>query len=83
MAAGLTTVVDPTAASSYLRRCRGPSTKVDQYGNRLRAAADQGLLPVAPFVSRRARVKSARTQACGAATTAAMASSGRCVRSNS
>jgi len=48
--ASRTSVDDVTSAAAYLARCRQIPAYLDQYGARLRAAAQGGLLPVAPLV---------------------------------
>jgi uncharacterized protein (DUF885 family) len=49
--ASRTRVTDPAGAAAYLTRCRGLPAYLDQYTARLRAAARDGLLPVAPLVN--------------------------------
>jgi uncharacterized protein (DUF885 family) len=43
-------IIDAAGASAYLARCRGYATYLDQYTERLQAAARAGLQPVAPLV---------------------------------
>ena len=49
--ASRTTVTDAESATSYLARCRRLPAYLDQHAARLRTAARDGLLPVAPLVS--------------------------------
>jgi uncharacterized protein (DUF885 family) len=44
-------VADAASAAAYLTRCRLIPAYLDQHAARLRAAAQEGLLPVAPLVS--------------------------------
>ena len=46
-----TSVSDAESATAYLTRCRGIPAYLDQHAARLRTAAREGLLPVAPLVS--------------------------------
>jgi uncharacterized protein (DUF885 family) len=48
--AARTVLVDTTAAEAYLTRLRGSGAWLDQVGERLRAGASRGRLPVAPLV---------------------------------
>jgi uncharacterized protein (DUF885 family) len=48
--ASRTSVNDVDGAAAYLARCRRIPDYLDQHGARLRAAAQSGLLPVAPLV---------------------------------
>jgi uncharacterized protein (DUF885 family) len=47
--AARTVLVDPAAAEAYLVRLRHSGTWFDQIGERLRAGADRGRLPIAPL----------------------------------
>jgi uncharacterized protein (DUF885 family) len=47
--AARTVLVDPTAAEAFLTRMRGSGVWLDQIGERLRAGASRGRLPVAPL----------------------------------
>jgi uncharacterized protein (DUF885 family) len=47
--AARTVLVDPAAAEAYLSRLRRSGTWLDQVGDRLRAGAGKGRLPVAPL----------------------------------
>jgi uncharacterized protein (DUF885 family) len=47
--AARTVLVDPAAAEAYLTRLRGSVSYLDQLGERLRAGASRGRLPVAPL----------------------------------
>jgi uncharacterized protein (DUF885 family) len=49
--ASRTSVTDAESATAYLARCRGIPAYLDQHAARLRTAAREGLLPVAPLVS--------------------------------
>ena len=49
--ASRTSVSDPESAIAYLARCRQLPAYLDQHAERLRTAARDGLLPVAPLVS--------------------------------
>ena len=49
--ASRTSVSDPESATAYLARCRQLPVYLDQHAERLRTAAADGLLPVAPLVS--------------------------------
>jgi uncharacterized protein (DUF885 family) len=51
LTASRTSVTDPASALAYLARCRQIPLYLDQHAARLRAAAQDGLLPVAPLVS--------------------------------
>ena len=48
--AARTVLIDPAAAEAYLTRLRRSGTWLDQIGERLRAGAGKGRLPVAPLV---------------------------------
>jgi len=49
--AARTVLVDPAAAEAYLTRLRRSGTWLDQIGDRLRAGAAKGRLPVAPLAA--------------------------------
>jgi uncharacterized protein (DUF885 family) len=51
LTASRTSVTDPASALAYLARCRQVPAYLDQHAARLRAAARDGLAPVAPLVS--------------------------------
>ena len=51
LTASRASVSDPDSARAYLARCRQLPVYLDQYAARLRAAAGDGLAPVAPLVS--------------------------------
>jgi uncharacterized protein (DUF885 family) len=51
LTASRTSVSDPESAAAYLARCRQIPVYLDQHAARLRAAARDGLAPVAPLVS--------------------------------
>jgi uncharacterized protein (DUF885 family) len=51
LVASRTQLRDPDAAGAYVRRCRRLPAYLDQYTQLVQAAANEGLLPVAPLVS--------------------------------
>jgi|HubBroStandDraft_2_1064218.scaffolds.fasta_scaffold01868_5 uncharacterized protein (DUF885 family) len=50
LVASRTRLGDPASAAAYLTRCKGLPAHLDQYTDVVRAAARDGLLPVAPLV---------------------------------